>query len=95
MDLEDGPGVRPPARRAWRAAAARAVACARAGDVSDAGGVGTDSDVISEAQARRMVQTLPQGELVVVPGIGHAPTLVEPAVLTALERFLPIAASRA
>ena len=56
---------------------------------------GTDSDVISEAQARRMVQTLPQGELVVVPGIGHAPTLVEPAVLTALERFLPIAASRA
>jgi pimeloyl-ACP methyl ester carboxylesterase len=42
-----------------------------------------------------MVRTLPQGELVVVPGIGHAPTLVEPAVLTALERFLPIAASRA
>jgi pimeloyl-ACP methyl ester carboxylesterase len=42
-----------------------------------------------------MVQTLPQGELAVVPGVGHAPTLVEPAVLTALERFLPIAASRA
>jgi pimeloyl-ACP methyl ester carboxylesterase len=56
---------------------------------------GTDSDVISEAQARRMVETLPRGELVVVPGIGHAPTLVEPAVLTALERFLPIAAPRA
>ena len=49
---------------------------------------GTDSDVLSEAQARRMVATLPQGELVEVPGVGHAPTLVEPPVLTALERFL-------
>ena len=48
---------------------------------------GTDSDVISEAQARRMVATLPKGELVVVPGVGHAPTLVEPAVVAALERF--------
>jgi len=26
--------------------------------------------------------------LVAVPGIGHAPTLVEPAVLAALDRFL-------
>jgi pimeloyl-ACP methyl ester carboxylesterase len=49
---------------------------------------GTDSDVLSEAQARRMVQTLPKGELVTVPGVGHAPTLVEPAVAAALERFL-------
>jgi pimeloyl-ACP methyl ester carboxylesterase len=49
---------------------------------------GTDSDVLSEAQAGRMVATLPRGELVAVPGVGHAPTLVEPAVLTALERFL-------
>ena len=48
---------------------------------------GTDSDVISEAQAQRMVATLPQGELVVVPNVGHAPTLVEPAVVAALERF--------
>ena len=56
---------------------------------------GTDSDVISEAQARRMVETLPRGELVVVPGVGHAPTLVEPTVLAALERFLPSAAPRA
>ena len=37
---------------------------------------------------RRMVDVLPQGELVAVPGVGHAPTLVEPAVLAALERFL-------
>jgi len=49
---------------------------------------GTDSDVLSEAQARRMVDMLPRGELVRVPGIGHAPTLVEPVVLAALDRFL-------
>lgn len=49
---------------------------------------GTESDILSEAQARRMVDVLPQGELVAVPGVGHAPTLVEPVVLAALERFL-------
>ncbi len=41
-----------------------------------------------EAQARRMVGALPHGELVEVPGIGHAPTLVEPQSLAALERLL-------
>jgi pimeloyl-ACP methyl ester carboxylesterase len=49
---------------------------------------GSDSDVLSEAQARRMADTLPRGELVRVPGIGHAPTLVEPVALAALDRFL-------
>jgi pimeloyl-ACP methyl ester carboxylesterase len=49
---------------------------------------GTASDVLSEAQARRMVDTLPHGELVTVPGVAHAPTLVEPIVLGALERLL-------
>jgi len=49
---------------------------------------GTESDVLSDAQARRMVEVLPRGELVPVPGIGHAPTLLEPVVLAALERFL-------
>jgi pimeloyl-ACP methyl ester carboxylesterase len=49
---------------------------------------GTESDVLSEAQAKRMVAALPKGELVAVPGVGHAPTLVEPAVLAALERLL-------
>jgi esterase len=49
---------------------------------------GMESDVLSEAQARRMVEVLPSGELVAVPGVGHAPTLVEPVVLAALERFL-------
>ncbi len=49
---------------------------------------GEESDVLSEAQMLRMVEVLPRGELVRVPGIGHAPTLVEPAVLAALDRFL-------
>ena len=35
-----------------------------------------------------MVDTLPKGELAAVPGVGHAPTLVEPVALAALERFL-------
>ena len=50
---------------------------------------GSDSDVLSEGQAHRMVEALPKGELVTVPGVGHAPTLIEPVVLAALERFLP------
>jgi esterase len=56
---------------------------------------GGDSDVLSGTQARRMVETLAGGELVTVPGVGHAPTLVEPAVVTALERFLGRSAQRA
>ena len=49
---------------------------------------GTESDILSEAQARRMVEILPRVELVAVPGVGHAPTLVEPVVLAALKSFL-------
>lgn len=49
---------------------------------------GTESDVLSEAQAKRMVEALPRGELITVPGVAHAPTLVEPVVLSALEHFL-------
>ena len=49
---------------------------------------GTQSDVLSEQQARRMVEALPRGELVSVPGVGHAPVLLEPAAFAALERFL-------
>jgi pimeloyl-ACP methyl ester carboxylesterase len=51
---------------------------------------GTDSDVLSKAQARRMTETLPKGELVAVPGVGHAPTLVEPSALAAIERCLAV-----
>lgn len=49
---------------------------------------GTVSDVLLEAQAKRMAAALPKGELVAVPGVGHAPTLVEPAALAAIERLL-------
>jgi pimeloyl-ACP methyl ester carboxylesterase len=49
---------------------------------------GSDNDVLSKAQALRMVDALPHAELVRVAGIGHAPTLVEPVVLAALDRFL-------
>ncbi len=36
---------------------------------------GSTSDVLSGAQAKRMVETLPHGELITVPDVGHAPTL--------------------
>jgi pimeloyl-ACP methyl ester carboxylesterase len=49
---------------------------------------GIESDVLSEAQARRMVETLPKGELLSISGVGHAPSLVELASLAGLERFL-------
>jgi hypothetical protein len=34
------------------------------------------------------VETLPSGELLVVPGAFHAPSLVEPEAIDGLERFL-------
>ena len=49
---------------------------------------GTDSDVLSEAQAQRMIETLPKGELLSIPGVVHAPSLVEPAAIAGLEHFL-------
>ena len=55
---------------------------------------GTVSDVLSETQARRMVDVLPHGELVAVPGVAHAPTLVEPVVVSALQRLFDRSASR-
>jgi pimeloyl-ACP methyl ester carboxylesterase len=75
--VERGPPVRPPLWPVFQGVACPTLVV-----------WGSDSDVLSEAQARRMVDALPRGELVRVPGIGHAPTLVEPVVLTALDRFL-------
>jgi esterase len=48
---------------------------------------GGDSDVLSQAQARRMVETLPRGKLVALPGVVYAPTLIEAPVTATLERF--------
>jgi pimeloyl-ACP methyl ester carboxylesterase len=75
--VERGPPVRPPLWPVLQALACPTLVV-----------WGSDSDVLSEAQARRMVDVLPRGELVRVLGIGHAPTLVEPVVLAALDRFL-------
>ncbi len=49
---------------------------------------GGKSDVLSADIARRMVDALPGTQLVEVPGVGHAPILVEPAAVKALDTFL-------
>ncbi len=49
---------------------------------------GTVSDVLSEAQAQKIVQTLRNGTLAHVPDVGHTPTLDEPESVEALEKFL-------
>jgi pimeloyl-ACP methyl ester carboxylesterase len=53
---------------------------------------GGKSDILSAATAERMVAALPDVELVTLPGIGHAPTLAEPAVQGAIDRLLARAA---
>jgi len=49
---------------------------------------GADSDVLSLATARRMCLVLKDVRLVEVPGVGHAPSLGEPAALEAIREFL-------
>ena len=49
---------------------------------------GGKSDVLSADIARRMLEALPDGKLVEVPGVGHAPVLTEPEAKAALEEFL-------
>ncbi len=49
---------------------------------------GGKSDILSADIARRMVETLPSTSLVEVPNVGHAPILVEPAAVNALDAFL-------
>ena len=49
---------------------------------------GAESDVLSRAVAERMVAENPRASLVEVPGVGHAPLLVEPEAVSALEAFL-------
>ena len=49
---------------------------------------GALSDVLSSPIAQRMVETLPNGRLVEVPGVGHAPVLTEPVAVRALDEFL-------
>jgi len=49
---------------------------------------GAESDVLSAETARKMSETTSKCTVVEVPGIGHAPSLVEPAAAKALEDFL-------
>lgn len=56
---------------------------------------GERSDILSEATATRMAETLPRAERVTVPGVGHAPLLDEPALLPAIDRLLAATAEPA
>lgn len=50
---------------------------------------GADSDILSRATASRMCAVLPQlSRVVEVPGVGHAPSLLEPEALAAIKQFL-------
>jgi esterase len=50
---------------------------------------GAESDILARGTTERMRAVLPQLTTVVeVPGIGHAPSLLEPAALNAIKRFL-------
>jgi pimeloyl-ACP methyl ester carboxylesterase len=49
---------------------------------------GGASDLLAPEGAARMVDARPGTKLVEVPGVGHAPALVEPAVYGELEAFL-------
>jgi pimeloyl-ACP methyl ester carboxylesterase len=49
---------------------------------------GADSDILSRDTAARMVKVQRGVRLVEVPGVAHAPSLVEPAALEAITEFL-------
>jgi pimeloyl-ACP methyl ester carboxylesterase len=55
---------------------------------------GGDSDVLSPTTVNRMCTVLPGVPVsaVEVPGVGHAPSLAEPAALSAIREFLGVAA---
>lgn len=49
---------------------------------------GGRSDLLSVPTADRMIAALDRGELVTVPGVGHAPTLAEEVVAAPIDRLL-------
>jgi pimeloyl-ACP methyl ester carboxylesterase len=49
---------------------------------------GAESDILSRDTAQRMCRVLPGSKLVEIPGVGHAPTLAEPASVAAIRDFL-------
>jgi len=46
------------------------------------------SDLLSARIAAKMKRMAPSLELAVIPGVGHAPTLIEPAAVEAIDEFL-------
>ena len=54
---------------------------------------GARSDILSAATAERMIAALDRAELATVPGVGHAPTLDEPALGGPIARLLERAAA--
>ncbi len=62
----------------WRALAGRPVAVLH----------GEISDLLSTATTRRMIEEVPETEVVVIPDVGHTPNLEEPESLAALDRLL-------
>lgn len=49
---------------------------------------GATSDIVTAGIAARMKRRCPSLEVAEVPGVGHAPMLVEPEALAAIDRFL-------
>jgi pimeloyl-ACP methyl ester carboxylesterase len=49
---------------------------------------GENSDLLSRATAKAMLDAAPGAQLVTVPGVGHAPELTEPAAVAAIDDFL-------
>jgi pimeloyl-ACP methyl ester carboxylesterase len=49
---------------------------------------GADSDLLSRETAQAMTQRGPKATLVELPGIGHAPTLVQPDQVALVRDFL-------
>ena len=52
---------------------------------------GADSDLLSAATARAMTERGPRARLVELPGVGHAPTLVQPEQVALVRGFLDAA----
>lgn len=52
------------------------------------------SDLLAAEVARSMAEALPDAELVVVPGLGHAPALDEPEAVGGIDRLLERALAR-
>jgi pimeloyl-ACP methyl ester carboxylesterase len=49
---------------------------------------GAGSDILARDTAERMCRVLPGAKLVEIPGVGHAPTLSEPASIAGIREFL-------